>query len=122
LTADQLSQFSTINTVGNPLDLVAAGAGTYDLTGKAPNSEMYLDARQTSANVTLIAGSQDAVLVSGAGFDTLIGGTGDDTFYRRLRRPATHRAPRDDRRADVGRYRWSARQKTQQRRSVAAAA
>jgi Ca2+-binding RTX toxin-like protein len=41
---------------------------------------MYLDASQTSANVTLIAGSQDAVLVSGAGVDTLIGGTGDDTF------------------------------------------
>jgi hypothetical protein len=56
--------------------LVAAGAGTYDLTGKALNSEMYLDASQTSANATLIAGSQDAVLVSGVGVDTPIGGTG----------------------------------------------
>jgi hypothetical protein len=34
LTADQLSQFSTINTVGNPLDLVAAGAGTTRSSGR----------------------------------------------------------------------------------------
>jgi len=37
LTADQLSQFSTINTVGNPRDLVAAGARIYDLAGKTPD-------------------------------------------------------------------------------------
>jgi hypothetical protein len=31
---------------------------------------MYPDASQTGANVTLAAGSQDAVVVSGAGVDT----------------------------------------------------
>jgi Ca2+-binding RTX toxin-like protein len=81
LTANQLSQFSTINANGGPLDIVAAGAGTYDLTGKTLSNELYLDARQTSANVTLKAGSGDAVLLSGAGVDTLVGGTGNDLFY-----------------------------------------
>ncbi|HSV25175.1 MAG TPA: hypothetical protein VLJ17_19355 [Xanthobacteraceae bacterium] len=51
LTADPLSQFSTINTVGNPLDLIAAGSGTYDLTGKALNSDMYLGTRARRARM-----------------------------------------------------------------------
>ncbi len=89
LTADQLSQFSTITTEGGgPLDLVASGAGTYDLTGKTLGSEMYLDARQTSDDVTLIAGSGASILVSGAGVDTLIGGTGNDLFYLTYGSPA----------------------------------
>jgi hypothetical protein len=87
LTADPLSQFSTINTVGNPLDLapldLARGGSRYlRPDGQAPQRRhVPWNASQTSANVTLIAGSQDAVLVSGAGVDTLVGGTGDDTFY-----------------------------------------
>jgi hypothetical protein len=81
LTAAQLSQFSTINSDGGSLDLVAAGAGTYDLTGKSVNTYIGLDARQTNANVTLKAGSGDAVLFSGAGVDTLIGGSGNNLFY-----------------------------------------
>jgi Ca2+-binding RTX toxin-like protein len=81
LTADQLAQFSTIDNEGGPLDVVAAGAGTYDLTGKTLTDEVYLDARSTLDNVTLKAGSGDAVLLSGAGVDTLIGGSGDNLFY-----------------------------------------
>jgi len=43
LTVDPLSQFSTINTVGNPLDLIAAGTGTYDLTGKPSTATCTLE-------------------------------------------------------------------------------
>jgi len=43
LTADPLSQFSTINTVGNPLDLIAARTGTYDLTGKPSTATRTLE-------------------------------------------------------------------------------
>ena len=50
-TTDPLSQFSTINTVGNPLDVIAAGTGTYDLTGQALNSDMYLGTRAGRARM-----------------------------------------------------------------------
>jgi len=86
LTAAELSEFSTLTTDG---DLVAAGAGTYDLTGKTLTGPVALDASQTSANVTLIADNQNGdVLVAGSGVDTLIGGSGNDTFYTGYSAPA----------------------------------
>src|SRR5258708_9852027 len=93
LTADQLAEFSTINA-GQPTDLVAAGAGTYDLTGKTLDSEMYLDASQTSDNVTLKAGSGDAVFVGGGGVDTLLAGCGEAQLLTRYHPPPTNNRTR----------------------------
>jgi Ca2+-binding RTX toxin-like protein len=83
LTASQLAGFSTIineNAAYGPMAIEATTAGTYDLTGKTLTGAINLDASNTGANVTLIAGSADTMLTSGTGVDTLTGGAGNDTF------------------------------------------
>jgi hypothetical protein len=68
MTADQLAGFGTIDASDAGLQVLVAGAGTYDLTGKTfIGGNVWLDASQSSDDVTLIAGSQDTALIGSSG-------------------------------------------------------
>ena len=68
----------------------------------------------TGSHLEIVGGDKPyAHMVHDTALALLCGRCGDLGQSRDAERPVTHRAPRDDRRAGVGRYRWPARHETQ---------
>ncbi len=90
LTAAQLAGFAEVDGTSTLVRLVAASAGTYDLTGKVATDEVGLTG-SAGADLLVAAGAADTVaggngadtLDGAGGADSLTGGVGDDVFLLR---------------------------------------